>query len=475
MREGLALPAGADAREPLRFVACGTPLTGHEVRVVDADDDPLPERRVGRIEFRGPSATSGYFRNPEETARLFHDGWLDSGDLGYLADGELYPTSRVKDMIIRGGHNLYPYELEEAIGTLPGIRKGCVAIFGSRDPRAATERLTVVAETRSTDAAERLALERRINELAVSLLGTPVDEVVFVPPHSVLKTSSGKIRRAATREAYEAGRLGRAPRPPWLQMARLTARGAADRLLGRAASAGRTLYAAYARALFALLSTALVATLLFVPRGHATWTTCRGFVRAMLAAARVRVRSHRFDLIPATGPVMFVSNHASYMDGLILLATLPRPVVFVAKQELRSSALYRFVLDRLAARYVERFAVQQSVEDAKRLAAAAKAGEALLFFAEGTFREEAGLLEFHLGAFIAAAQSGVPLVPLALRGTRAILRGEDWRPHWGEVSVTAGPPLAPAGEGWDAALALRDATRRFIVAHCGEPDHGDIR
>jgi len=115
------------------------------------------------------------------------------------------------------------------------------------------------------------------------------------------------------------------------------------------------------------------------------------------------------------------------------------------------------------------------VEDAKVLAAAAKAGESLLFFAEGTFREETGLLPFHLGAFITAAQSGVRLVPLALHGTRTILRGEDWRPHWGEVSVTAGNPLEPAGEGWDAALVLRDATRRFILAHCGEPDRDDIR
>jgi 1-acyl-sn-glycerol-3-phosphate acyltransferase len=107
--------------------------------------------------------------------------------------------------------------------------------------------------------------------------------------------------------------------------------------------------------------------------------------------------------------------------------------------------------------------------------AATKAGESLLFFVEGTFLPEAGLLPFHLGAFTTAAESGVHLVPVALRGTRAVLRGDDWRPHWGEVSVTAGSPLVPPGEGWDAALALREATRRFIVANCGEPDHGDVR
>jgi acyl carrier protein len=474
LRDGLARPAGADAPEPLRFVGCGTPLAGHEVRIVDAHGNVLPDRRAGRIEFRGPSATSGYFRNPEETARLFRDGWLDSGDLGYLADGEVYPTGRVKDMITRGGHNLYPNELEEAIGALPGIRKGCVAIFGSRDPRAATERLVVVAETRSTDDAVRFALEHRINELAVTLLGTPADEVVLAPPHSVLKTSSGKIRRSATREAYEAGSLGRAPRAPWLQLLRLAARGAADGLRGHAANAGSTLYAVYARAFFTLMSVALAASLLVVPRGAATWATCRRFARMLLAGARVRVESHGLDRIPLDGPVVFASNHASYIDGLALLATLPRPVVFVAKQELQSASLVRFVLRRLAARFVERFATQESVEDARRLGAAATAGEPLFFFAEGTFRDEPGLLPFHLGAFLAAAESGTRLVPIALRGTRAVLRGDEWRPHWGEVSVTAGPPLAPAGDDWHAALGLRDAARQFIVAHCGEPDCNDV-
>jgi 1-acyl-sn-glycerol-3-phosphate acyltransferase len=234
------------------------------------------------------------------------------------------------------------------------------------------------------------------------------------------------------------------------------------------------LYACYARVLFALFSVTLVGVLCLLPRGPRTWAMCRSFARMLLGAARVRVQSRGFDSIPLAGPVVFASNHASYIDGLVLLATLPRPMVFIAKEELRSSRLYRFVLDRLAARYVERFAVEESVEDAKRLAAAAKAGEPLLFFPEGTFRNEAGLLPFHLGAFATAAASGACIVPLALRGTRTVLRGDEWRPHWGDVLVSAGPPLAPAGDDWHAALALRDAARQFIVAHCGEPDRDDF-
>ena len=158
MRDGRAVPAPADDQHPLRFAACGQPLPGHEVRIVDAQGRRAAERRLGRIEFRGPSATGGYFRNPQATARCCATAGSTPATSGYLLDGELVSTGRVKDMIIRGGHNLYPYELEEAVGALPGIRKGCVAVFGSRDPRVATERLVVVAETRATEPETRHAL-----------------------------------------------------------------------------------------------------------------------------------------------------------------------------------------------------------------------------------------------------------------------------------------------------------------------------
>jgi len=475
MRDGRAVPAPADDQHPLRFAACGPPLPGHEVRIVDAQGRALPQRRLGRIEFRGPSATSGYFRNPQETARLLRDGWLDTGDLGYLLDGELVPTGRVKDMIIRGGHNLYPYELEEAVGALPGIRRGCVAIFGSRDPRVATERLVVVAETRATEPEARHALVKRVNELALALLGTPVDEVVLALPHSVLKTSSGKIRRAATRDAYETGRLGASARSAWLQTARLAASGAIARVRRACHWGMQSLYGLYALACAASLAPLLLLALLFTPRGDASWSVCRRLLRLLLAVTGVRLVCRGFENLPATGPVVLAVNHASYLDGPLLIAVLPRPLVFVAKRELRSSPLLRFVLDRLRVRYVERFDQQASVADAHELAQAARDGESLLFFAEGTFSREPGLQPFHLGAFAAAAAANVRVVPLALAGTREMLADGQRLPRPATIAVTAGPPLVPAGGGWDAAVALRDAARSFILEHCGEPARTDLR
>jgi acyl carrier protein len=468
-RDGRAEPAAAGDPQPLRFALCGPPLPGHEVRIVDEAGRVLPERRIGRIEFRGPSATSGYLRNPEASAALLRDGWLDTGDLGYLADGELVPTSRVKDVIIRGGHNLYPYELEEAVGRLPGVRKGCVAIFGSRDPFTATERLVVVAETRLTEATARATLTKAINERALALLGTPIDEIVLAAPHSVLKTSSGKIRRAATREAWEAGRLGAAGRPAWLQLARLAAGGAAGWLRRTGTGAAHTLYAVYAWSVFAVITAALLPVLLFTPAGAPSWRACRAAMRALLAAAGVRVETNGLEHAATAAPVVFVANHASFLDGLIATAVLPQPVVFVAKRELRRVPPIRFVLDKLRTRYVERFEVRASVADARGLADLVRAGERLFVFAEGTFVRAPGLRPFHLGAFAAAAAAGAVIVPIALAGTREVWPAGTWRPRRAAVTVSFGAPIAPAGQDWDAAVKLRDAARAHIAHQCGEP------
>ncbi|MBX5460084.1 MAG: fatty acyl-AMP ligase [Steroidobacteraceae bacterium] len=212
LREGVARRAAEHDSAPLCVVSCGHALPGHAIRIADGDGRTLPERRQGRIEFRGPSATRGYFRNPEATARLYDGDWLDTGDLGYLADGELYVTGRAKDIIIRCGHKIHPQELEECIARLPGVRKGGVAIFPATDPEHETERVVALVELqerrlglRNDLTALRNELTSQINHRALELIGMPVDEVVFVAPRTVLKTSSGKIRRTACREAYERG------------------------------------------------------------------------------------------------------------------------------------------------------------------------------------------------------------------------------------------------------------------------------
>ena len=205
---GIAAPAKPDDPHPLEIASCGAPLPGHEIRIVGEFGVELGERQEGRLEFRGPSATSGYFRNETKTRELFHGDWLDSGDRAYMAGGEVYLTGRIKDIIIRAGRHIYPQEIEEAVGEIPGIRKGCVAVFGVTDPTSGTERVVILAETRESDPAARAALRLRAQEVASDIAGTPPDEVVLAPPRIVPKTSSGKIRRSAAKELYETGRIG---------------------------------------------------------------------------------------------------------------------------------------------------------------------------------------------------------------------------------------------------------------------------
>ena len=469
---GRAVPAESGDREALRIVACGQPLPGHQIRIVDATGHEVGERVEGHLEFKGPSATLGYFRNPEQSRRLFHGEWLDSGDLAYMAQGDVYLTGRAKDVIIRGGRNIYPQELEEAVGDIPGVRRGCVAVFGSPDPVSGTERLVVLAETRETEAAALDALRDRINGLAMDLLGMPADEIALVPAHTVLKTSSGKIRRAASRELYEKGALRRPRRAVRWQVARLALAAALPRLR-RALRGGRALsYAVYVWVLFWILApiTWLVGSI--SPRPAWCWAASRLAARLLLRMSGTPLRVVGEGNLAAAAPCVIAANHASYLDGVVLVAALPRPFGFVAKGELKAKAIPRIFLRRLGAEFVERFDRQRGVEDVQQSCLALGAGKSLIFFPEGTFYRMPGLLPFRMGAFVAAARTGVPVVPVTIRGTRSALRADHWFPRRGALSVVIGAPIAPQGADWDAAVRLRDAARVEILRHCGEPDLG---
>jgi len=468
-RTGRALPVAATDHRGLKIVACGRALPGYRIRIIDGKGRELPDRTEGRLEFRGPSATSGYYRNPEATAELLDGEWLDSGDLGYLADGELYLTGRVKDMIIRGGHNIYPYELEQAVGEIPGIRRGCVAVFGVRDRTGATDRVVVVAETREGDPAKRDEFRARINDLAVDLLGGPADEIVLAPPQTVLKTSSGKIRRAATREAYEGGLLGAAQYAPWVQVARLAWRTALARWRRWLTGAGRGLYGVYVWSLLALVTiVGFVAT--FLPDLGVRRAAARWLARSLIGAAGILIKVEGLERLPRDRPFVLAANHASYIDGIVLVAAIPREFAFTAKAELRGQPLIGRLLGSIGTRFVERFDPRQGVTDTRELAAVGGAGESLAFFPEGTFRRARGLLSFRMGAFVVSAQAGMPLVPVTLTGTRAVLQDKGWIPQRLPIRVAIGEPIQPQGKDWDEAMRLRNATRAVILAGCGEPD-----
>ncbi len=473
MRAGRALPAEAGETGVLRFVACGLPLAGHPARVVDAAGIELGERREGRLEFKGPSATQGYYRNPEQTAKLFDGDWLDTGDYAYFANGEIYLTGRVKDLIIRGGRNIYPYDLEQAVGDIPGIRKGCVAVFGAADASTGTERIIVLAETRETDAARREALIRAVNDAAIAVIGMPADDVVLAPPHTVLKTSSGKIRRAASREFYERGGPAPRPRAVWMQVTRLALQAAWPETQRRLRAAWEVLYGVYALTWFGLLMpfTWVVVALMRRPALNRPFIAimARIFTRLIGIAPRVEGLEH----LPR-GPCVLAMNHTSYLDGIMLCAVLPLcyPHGFAAKREFIAHWFPRLFLNGIGAAYVERNDPKLGVEGIDQFQRALRKGESPVFFPEGTFDRRAGLKPFRTGAFAVAAQAGVAVVPVAIQGARNVYRDQTWLPRHGTVTLHISAPVHPTGKDWGAIVQLRDRVRVNLLRHCGEPDIG---
>ena len=491
-RERRAEPARAADENALTTVSSGVPIPGFEVRTVDDGGRETPERVEGRLQFRGPSTTSGYYRDPAATAALFDGDWLESGDLAYIAGGELFVTGRVKDVVIRAGRNLYPYDYELAAGDTAGVRRGCVALFAARaragGAAAGTERLVVVAETRETDPGRQAGLRAVLERLAEERLGQPLDEVVLAPPHTVLKTSSGKIRRRAMAELYESGELaapGAGSRPLWMRIARLAVGGAGPALRRSARRVGEIGYAGWVWGALALVGTIPALAAIAARRPRFGFACAQAVGRIVFRLAGVRLTVEGAEHLPRDGAFVIASNHTSYLDGLVLAAALPRPVRFVAKAELRDYLLARWFLDGLGTLYVDRFDVARSVAHAGGLSGALRAGEGILVFAEGTLHRMPGLLPFQTGGFMAAVEAKAAVVPIVLRGTRSLMRDGTWFPRRVPIHVRIGPAIAPppasepdgaggpdAGERgrWSRAIELRDAARAWMLAHCGEPD-----
>lgn len=205
--ERRAVPAKAEAgeqRATRSFVLCGRPMTGYAIEIRDPQGRPLPERAIGRVCIKGPSLMSGYFHNDVAThGVLLGNGWLDSGDMGYLVDGQLVITGRSKDLIIVGGRNIWPQDVEWAVERLDGVRAGDVAAFAVQG-EGDREQVVVVVQCR-TAAVEAQAGLRAAVAAAVRKAAGVECEVVLAPTRSLTFTTSGKLSRAAVRADHLGG------------------------------------------------------------------------------------------------------------------------------------------------------------------------------------------------------------------------------------------------------------------------------
>lgn len=197
---GQAHPVAADHPQAAVKVSCGSPVAGTAVRVLDGDGRVLPERTVGELAIHSPYMLSEYYRRPD--LQPFQDGWFRTGDKGYLADGEVFVIGRSKDLIINAGKNVYPQDIEAIVNKIPGIHAGRAVVFGVPDEREGTELIAVVAETSLEEAVERQALGKLIRQEVARQSSVVVSFAQLVGPQWLIKTSSGKIARAANRDKW---------------------------------------------------------------------------------------------------------------------------------------------------------------------------------------------------------------------------------------------------------------------------------
>lgn len=466
-QDQIATPCTDHEKNCIEFISCGKPLPQHEVQIVDAHNKVVAERVIGHLQFRGPSALQGYYRNPKATQKIHQDGWWESGDLAYMAEGEIYITGRQKDIIVKAGRNLYPQEIEEITGQTAGVRKGCVVAFGVVNPKTGTEQLIVVAETREQQLQQQeKIIDEIIQNITVSI-GDPPDKVILVPPKIIPKTSSGKLQRSSTKTLYVAGKLTKKQSPTWLQFVKLFLLGGLNKAKRVGSKAMRLLYTSYAFLLF-LLTVLPVWLLLFILPNPAARRVTKLWARNLLRVLGCPLSIRGEKNLQKHRRTIYIANHMSYLDTFVLAATLPDDVLIVGKKELLKMPILNTFLRKLGHPTVERMDFLESMADTNFIIGKLMAGRSILLFPEGTFSYAAGLRPFKLGAFKIATETDTAILPIAIRGTRQIQRGSSMllRPH--RVHVWIGQPILPRSKDWREATRLRTVSRVEIGKHCGE-------
>lgn len=200
--------AAGDMDRPTRYraiVNCGRAARDMTIAVRDEAGNVLPDQTVGKVWCTGPSLMTGYYRDPEATAACLVDGWLDTGDMGYLSNGYIYIVGRAKDMIIINGKNHWPQDIEWAVEQLPGFKSGDIAAFAITAP-GGEETPAVLVQCRTSDDAERLALRETIRDRVRAITGMNC-LIELVPPRTLPRTSSGKLSRSKARAQYLSGEI----------------------------------------------------------------------------------------------------------------------------------------------------------------------------------------------------------------------------------------------------------------------------
>lgn len=461
-----AVPVKSEKESYLEFVSCGIPFKDHKIQIVDEHNRALPERSVGHLQFQGPSAMQGYYRNQEETNKVHHDGWWDTGDLAYIADGNVYITGRKKDIIIKAGRNYYPEEIESTTAQVVGVRKGCVAAFGVNDPKTGTEKLIIVAETRETNLKEKLRIREEIIDRLSTALGTPPDQVLLVEPHTIPKTSSGKLRRSACKKDYVDGVIGKPKPPTWWQLGKLAVQSAWRIAKKTVFKIGKSIYTLYVIVFWIILILPAWIGIHILPRDKAR-KYAKFLVRLSFRCMFWPVKVINKEILTKHQPMIYIGNHSSYIDALIFIAILPSNSSIVAKKELATIPILSGMIKKLEYILVERYEFSKSIADANNIVKLLE-HESVGIFPEGTFTYANGIRAFKLGAFKSAVESHRPICPISIKGARKILRPDSFLLRPGRLRITVHEPIYPKGEDWSEMMRLRNKARKLVAKDSGE-------
>lgn len=463
-----ASPAKDASSKPLEFVSCGKPIPDHSVKIVDDKGCELPDRKIGTLYFKGPSSMQGYYKNIEATEKVFKGEWVDSGDYAYSVDGEIYITGRKKDLIIKAGRNFYPEEVEELTSQVTGVRKGCVIVFGVKDKKLGTEKLIVVAETKDSNAYKKDKIIIEVNDKISSVLGITPDEVIIVKARTIPKTSSGKLQRSKCKQDYIDGKLGGSRAPVWMQVARLSARGLGLKLFDKFKKGLRFIYSVYVGT-FTVLAIILAWSLSFVLSKKQSVLATKFIVRVSLLFFYIRITTYGKENIDSSKNYVFISNHASYLDAIVLLLALPSNALFVSKIEAMKYPFIGRILKKYNYITVDREDLTKNISDVDTIIDSLKQGNSVIIFPEGTFKDSPGILPFKLGAFKSAAKADIPVLPIALTGTRSVMRGDSLLLRPGKVEINFLPEIIIKSQDFEDISYVLKSSRRAISQYSNEP------
>ena len=230
------------------------------------------------------------------------------------------------------------------------------------------------------------------------------------------------------------------------------------------------IHGVYALAVFCVLSLIALVCVTISPTQRHAYRAAQFLAKLIFVCWGMPPTMHGLEHLQRGDAHILASNHASYIDGVLLFAYLPQPHSLAINIEIAAFAPLRFFLTRIGMRFVDRFDAHKNVTQTRRLIELLRHGVKLAFFPEGTFQREAGLLPFRLGAFRVASLAQVPVIPLVIRGSRAVLPSGSWLPRYGKLEIIVGPAIAPEGNDGEAATRLKEAVRLAILRELDEPE-----